>query len=212
MLLLLIIVAASSVNSAPFLEDEGSTFISVEPNHGRRQKTSDRRAVGEGQRLLFENRRSKTDSFQAMARVPLKDHMDEGALQRKVVWESAIRRERPASRPDTVLPIGRDALKRSSCNALPFIQNVFRKGCAPLKFPNKFCFGQCNSFYVPGLPSGLSQPCTSCAPVRSRRISVPLRCRDGRLSWEEVVLVEDCDCDSPELGQVGSGEGFLPVP
>ncbi|XP_073443582.1 DAN domain family member 5-like isoform X1 [Dendrobates tinctorius] len=204
MLLLLVIVAASSVNSAPFLKDEGSAYISVEPNHGRRQETSDRRAVGEG-------RRSKTDSFRAAARVPLKDHMDEGARQRKMVWESAIRRERPTSRPDTVLPIGRDALTRSSCNALPFIQNVFRKSCAPLKLPNKFCFGQCNSFYVPGLPPGLSRPCTSCAPTRSRRISVPLRCRGGRLSWEEVVLVEECACDAPELGQVGSGEGFLPV-
>ncbi|XP_073507057.1 DAN domain family member 5-like [Phyllobates terribilis] len=211
MLLLLIVLAASLVSSAPFLEDEGSAFISVDPNHGRRQETSDKRVDEEGKRFSFEDRRSKTDSFQTRSRVPLKDHMDEGALQRKMVWESAIRRERPTSRPDTVLPIGQDALKRSSCNALPFIQNVFRKSCAPLKFHNKFCFGQCNSFYVPGLPSGLSQPCTSCAPSRSRRISVPLRCRGGRLSWEEVVLVEECDCDAPELGQAGSGEGFLPV-
>ncbi|KAM4749185.1 DAN domain family member 5-like [Rhinophrynus dorsalis] len=141
--------------------------------------------------------------------------VDEEGLKRKLVWENAIRKERPRSHPDQVLPIGQDALKRSRCHALPFIQNVFRKNCFPLRIPNKFCFGQCNSFYVPGWPSGLSQPCTSCAPSRFRRISVPLRCRSGRLSWEEVELVEECECetryDRELVMPVGSGEGFLPV-
>ncbi|KAM4036316.1 DAN domain family member 5 [Anomaloglossus baeobatrachus] len=210
MLLLLIILATSLVSSVPFLEGEGSAFISLEKSRGRRPVTSDKVVVEDGQRFSFENRRDKTD-FQPKLGITPKDHIDEGALQRRMVWESAILRERTTSRPDTVLPIGRDALKRSSCNALPFIQNVFRKSCTPLKVPNKFCFGQCNSFYVPGLPSGLSPPCTSCAPTRSRHISVPLRCRGGRLSWEDVVLVEECDCKTPELSQVGSGEGFLPL-
>lgn len=223
MLLLLILLAASSVTSKPFLEDEGSAFISLDASHGRSQMTSvfgDHRV----EPLSFLNnpfiRRDKTHSssykpvFQGMPRVPAKDHMEEGALQKKLVWENAIRKEKPRSHPDQVLPLGQDALKRSRCNALPFIQNVFKKNCAPLRIPNKFCFGQCNSFYVPGWPSGLSQPCTSCAPTRSRRISVPLRCHGGRLSWEEVVLVEECDCETRydrESAQVGSGEGFLPV-
>ncbi|KAM9311146.1 DAN domain family member 5-like [Gastrophryne carolinensis] len=139
--------------------------------------------------------------------------MEEEAFHRKLVWENAIKKETTRAHPDQVLPIEQDALKRSRCNALPFIQNIHRKDCAPLRIPNKFCFGQCNSFYVPGWPVGLSQPCTSCAPVRSRRISVPLHCRGGRLSWEEVVLVEECGCETRydrDTGRSGSGEDFMP--
>ncbi|XP_040270927.1 DAN domain family member 5 [Bufo bufo] len=140
--------------------------------------------------------------------------MEQGAAQRKMIWENAIRKETTKSRPDQVLPLGPDALKRSRCNALPFIQNVYRKNCVPLRIDNKFCFGQCHSFYVPGWPSGWSQPCLSCAPIRSRRVSVPLRCRGGQVWWEEVVLVEECDCETrydQQISRGGSGEGFLPV-
>lgn len=129
MLLLLILLAASSVSSAPFLEDEGSAFISLDTNHGRPQVTS---VFGDHkvEPLSFLNnpfiRRDKINSykpvFQGMPRVPAKDHMEMGALQKKLVWENAIRKEKPRSRPDQVLPIGQDALKRSRCNAMPFIQ------------------------------------------------------------------------------------------
>ncbi|XP_075715148.1 DAN domain family member 5-like [Rhinoderma darwinii] len=220
MLLLFILLAASLVSSAPFLE-EGSAFKDLDTNHGGPQVTSFF-GTQRVQPLSFLNnpfiRRGKIDSFKAvsqgMPRVPPNNPMEEGALQRKLVWENTIQREKTRSRPDQVLPIGQDALKRSRCNALPFMQNVFRKNCAPLRVPNKFCFGQCHSFYVPGWPFGLPQPCTSCAPARSRRIHVPLLCRGGWLSWEEVVLVEECDCETRydrEFSQVGSGEGLLPV-
>ncbi|XP_069832305.1 DAN domain family member 5-like [Dendropsophus ebraccatus] len=217
MLLLLIVLAASSVRSAPFFEEEeeGSAFVRLDTNPKSPQVTSVLGAHGVPPLSFLNNpfiRRDKIDSktvFQE-PQVPSQDHMEEGAFQKKLAWESAIRKEKTRSRPDQVLPIGQDALKRSRCNAMPFVQNVFRKNCAPLRIPNKFCFGQCNSFYVPGWPSGLSQPCTSCSPIRSRRISVPLHCRGGRLSWEEVVLVEECDCET-RFDQVGSDEGFLPV-
>ncbi|XP_056425089.1 DAN domain family member 5 [Hyla sarda] len=219
MLWFLIILAASSVSSAPFLEEEeGSGFTHMDSNQESPQMASVFGAHSVPPLAFLNNpfiRRDRTDSFKTISQniqsVPSKDHMGEDAFRKKLVWENAIKKEKTRSRPDQVLPIGQDALKRSRCNALPFIQNVFRKNCAPLRIPNKFCFGQCNSFYVPGWPSGLSQPCTSCSPIRSRLISVPLHCRGGHLSWEEVVLVEECDCET-RFDRVGSGEGFLPVP
>ncbi|CAI9536977.1 unnamed protein product [Staurois parvus] len=109
------------------------------------------------------------------------------------------------------MPLGQDEMNRSRCDALPFVQDIFRDNCAKLQVPNKFCFGQCNSFYVPGWPVEILQLCASCAPVRTRRISVPLQCHGGRLSWEEVVLVEECSCETRRDVDIGSGEGFLPA-
>nr|DBA30010.1 TPA: hypothetical protein GDO54_006048 [Pyxicephalus adspersus] len=140
--------------------------------------------------------------------------MDERALQRKLTWQKAIIKEVTRSHPDQVLPIGHDELKRSRCNALPFIQNIFKENCSPVQITNKFCFGQCNSFYVPGLPGGFSQPCTSCSPVRTRPIVVPLLCHGGRLVLEKVDLVVECGCggrSNEDTKKEGSGGGFLSV-
>ncbi|XP_075061152.1 DAN domain family member 5 [Mixophyes fleayi] len=207
-----------ALSSAPFGE-EGSAFGSLDSLNARAQ------AVSSGAHRVpplsflnspfFKPRQAEAPKsfFQGRPSFGQRDRMDEEALQRKKVWENAIQKESSRVRPDQVLPIGQDALKRSRCNALPFIQFVFRKNCAPVRVPNKFCFGQCNSFYVPGWPTGLSQPCTSCAPTRSKRISVPLFCLGGSMSWEKVVLVEECGCETPydqEMTGV-SGDGFLPV-
>ncbi|XP_018429967.1 PREDICTED: DAN domain family member 5-like [Nanorana parkeri] len=216
-----ILLLPAVVTSAPFDNEEGSTYIPMDFHHGRPRTSSVGGSNGVSP-LAFLNspfvRRGKADPekplFQGMLGMVSRDHMDEGALRRKVVWENTIKKEKTRSHPDQVLPIGQDALKRSRCNALPFVQNVFRENCAPVRIPNKFCFGQCNSFYVPGWPVGLSQPCTSCSPVRSRRIFVPLQCRGGRLSWEEVVLVEECSCETRyerDFTRTGSGEGFQPM-
>ncbi|XP_063787329.1 DAN domain family member 5 [Pseudophryne corroboree] len=212
-LLLLFPLVASS---APFGEEDGSAFRNLDTPNGRAPAH-----LGGPHRVPplsflnspFFRRRQVEAPRPVMPSVAHRDRMDYEALRRKMVWEKAMQQDKARSRPDQVLPIGQDALKRSRCNALPFVQIVFRKNCAPLRVPNKFCFGQCNSFYVPGWPSGLSQPCTSCAPTRSKRISIPLFCHGGSLSWEEVVLVEECGCETRydrELAEV-SGDGFLPV-
>ncbi|NP_001037924.1 DAN domain family member 5 isoform 1 precursor [Xenopus tropicalis] len=203
-----------TVGAFPFMNEEGSGSFAQEVLHSRSYPLANaHRGPFVDLPLFRQNRRKISQNF--ILHSDPREHMDEEALRRKLVWESAIRREKMRSHPDQVLPIGQDALKRSRCHALPFIQNVFRKNCFPVRLPNKFCFGQCNSFYVPGWPAGLSQPCTSCAPSRSRRISLPLRCRAGHLAWQEVELVEECECetryDRNTVEPAGSGEGFLPV-
>ncbi|XP_066446170.1 DAN domain family member 5-like [Eleutherodactylus coqui] len=208
MLLLLIILAASLVSSAPFLG--GRSNISVDRDPGRPQVTAISGAHKDPPFIKKDNANSLMRDFQAMSRVPLEGQMDEAALQRKQIWENAVKNDENRLYSDQVLPIKPDALKRTRCNAVPFTQNLFRKHCIPLQIPNKFCFGQCNSFYVPGWPSALPQPCSSCTPVVSKRVYLPLRCRGGQVSWEEVVLVEECGCEihDDHLSQVGSGEGL----
>uniref|UniRef100_A0A8C5LQ63 CTCK domain-containing protein n=1 Tax=Leptobrachium leishanense TaxID=445787 RepID=A0A8C5LQ63_9ANUR len=117
--------------------------------------------------------------------------MSEDALRRKMVWKRIIERDHEQSSSRQVLPIGLDALKNERCEAVPYLQTIYRKHCIPLRIPNKFCFGQCNSLYVPGRNSA---SCTSCTPMLSRRVSLVMQCRYGRVHREEVELVQGCDC------------------
>ncbi|KAM3924665.1 DAN domain family member 5-like [Leptodactylus fuscus] len=213
MLLLLLIVAASLVSSTPFLEEEeGSAFIKLDTHNGEPQVISQ-----SGPPLPFHNNpsigRGESDSFKpGFQEMPRDLHLNKEAFQRRLIWENAIQKK-PRVHPDQILPLHKDALTRVRCDALPFIQKIFRKNCAPLRVPNKFCFGQCNSFYIPGWPSDHPQPCMSCLPSRSRRITIPLQCRGPRVWWEDVVIVEECDCDTildREFSQTGSAAGFLP--
>ncbi|KAM4675857.1 DAN domain family member 5 [Discoglossus pictus] len=136
------------------------------------------------------------------------------AWKRKLIWERATKRNGAKSHPTQILHIDQEDMTRAKCQALPFVQVVWQKNCHPVRVPNRFCFGQCNSFYVPGWPAGLAQPCASCMPSRSRSSFVTLHCHGGRTSQILVELIEECDCmtryeDVEKTPPVGSGEGFL---
>ncbi|XP_040202429.1 DAN domain family member 5 [Rana temporaria] len=215
-----ILLLPAIVTTAPY-NKAGPTLLRLDTLHGRSRFSSKAEAPGVSP-LAFLNspvvRKGEADSEKPLSQGiqgrGSRDSMEEAAFRRKMVWENNIKKEKTRSHPDQVLPLAQEALKRSRCNAMPFVQNIYRENCAPIRIPNKFCFGQCNSFYVPGWPARLSQPCTSCSPIKSRRISIPLQCRGGRLFWEEVVLVEECGCETRyerEFASVGSGEGYLPV-
>ncbi|KAJ1172305.1 hypothetical protein NDU88_004152 [Pleurodeles waltl] len=110
------------------------------------------------------------------------------------VWRRVIQR---GNRAQTVLPLTQSDISKSSCKAIPFTQTISRESCAPIKIQNRFCFGQCSSFYVPGTLTGASRPCSGCAPSRIRKITVPLHCENEVLGQEEVVtLVEECQCEA----------------
>ncbi|XP_078540804.1 DAN domain family member 5 [Lissotriton helveticus] len=110
------------------------------------------------------------------------------------LWRRVIQK---GNRAQTVLPLTQSDISKSSCKAIPFTQTISRESCAPAKIQNRFCFGQCSSFYVPGTLTGASRPCSGCAPSRIRRITVPLHCENEVLVREEAVtLVEECQCEA----------------
>lgn len=122
---LVILLLPSMVISIPLDHEDEQMFIPMDVHHGR-----SRRRTLPGSRdvspLAFLNspfvRRGHADPerplFQGVLGNVPKDPMDEEALRRKKVWENAITK----TRPEQVLPIGHDSLKRSRCNALPFVQ------------------------------------------------------------------------------------------
>lgn len=96
---------------------------------------------------------------------------------------------------------------KERCKTRPMQQEIKVKGCAPKTITNNFCYGQCNSFYIPelqgrgdGPPSFLS--CSFCRPRVIRHIIVQLRCmgRNGRARWKKrkVPYIKQCKCIAQE--------------
>uniref|UniRef100_A0A3P9HIV8 DAN domain family, member 5 n=1 Tax=Oryzias latipes TaxID=8090 RepID=A0A3P9HIV8_ORYLA len=95
---------------------------------------------------------------------------------------------------------------KQTCTAVSFEQHVTADGCQTVRVHNKLCFGQCSSLFVPsegevaepGPGTGAFHhraPCTRCAPVKARTVTVPLRCGAG-VREKRVMVVEECKCET----------------
>ncbi|KAK7901898.1 hypothetical protein WMY93_018667 [Mugilogobius chulae] len=85
-------------------------------------------------------------------------------------------------------------LRRDWCKTQPLRQTISEEGCQSRTVVNRFCYGQCNSFYIPrhlgpssGSGSGrkhhnkLQEPfqsCSFCRPQRITQLTVQLDCPD----------------------------------
>lgn len=70
---------------------------------------------------------------------------------------------------------------RGFCKTVPFTQWINITGCVPKRIPNAYCYGACNSFYIPS--DGLQfPPFTSyqfCTPKRTKWVNVEILCGIG---------------------------------
>ncbi|XP_066566475.1 DAN domain family member 5 [Amia ocellicauda] len=108
------------------------------------------------------------------------------------MWRRAMEKSGGA-REALPVPISLMDSSKQSCAAVPFTQRVSAPGCDAVTVPNRLCVGLCLSLYVP--PG--AAPCSRCAPVKTRVVSVPLRCRGAPgLREKRVVLVEECKCET----------------
>ncbi|XP_029102831.1 DAN domain family member 5 [Scleropages formosus] len=112
------------------------------------------------------------------------------------MWRRAMEK---SSQGKEALPLPgnvKDA-SRQSCSTVPFVQRVTEVGCDAVAVPNKLCFGQCSSLFVPPGAGARGTPCARCAPSKARYATVTLRCRATAQAREKhVMLVEECRCEA----------------
>lgn len=97
-------------------------------------------------------------------------------------------------------------LLKDWCKSRPLKQTVrSANGCKGV-FINHFCYGQCNSFYIPrDLTSEMEEPayfksCSFCKPHREEKVSVTLRCprkkgsKRSRVIKRMVMKIKECRC------------------
>ncbi|XP_026096650.1 gremlin-1-like [Carassius auratus] len=95
-------------------------------------------------------------------------------------------------------------LKRDWCKTQPLKQTIHEEGCVSRTIINRFCYGQCNSFYIPRhvrREEGAFQSCSFCKPKRFTTMTFTLNCPDQQppTRKKRVQRVKQCRCISIEL-------------
>lgn len=117
----------------------------------------------------------------------------------------------------------KELLKQDWCKTEPFEQKIREEGCYSKKITNNFCYGQCNSFYIPKTPKRRrrnhqnqkhdhrskqqqqQQPnsnldsfrsCAYCKPKEYTFITVILKCPSLVPSYrrKRIQIVKECRC------------------
>ncbi|CAM9166249.1 unnamed protein product, partial [Lampetra fluviatilis] len=90
-----------------------------------------------------------------------------------------------ASSHEALFVTERRYLRRDWCKSQPLRQTVRERGCVPRTVINRFCYGQCNSFYIPRGRGGAGsarrgaasfRACAACRPQRFSSLTVELSC------------------------------------
>uniref|UniRef100_A0A672NA52 Gremlin-1 n=1 Tax=Sinocyclocheilus grahami TaxID=75366 RepID=A0A672NA52_SINGR len=92
-------------------------------------------------------------------------------------------------------------LKRDWCKTQPLKQTIHEEGCVSRTIINRFCYGQCNSFYIPRhvrREEGAFQSCSFCKPKRFSTMTFTLSCPDQQppTRKKRVQRVKQCRCVS----------------
>lgn len=137
-------------------------------------------------------------------------------------------RQRLLQKKPEVLSSSREALvvterrylRRDWCKTQPLRQTISEEGCISRTVVNRFCYGQCNSFYIPrhmGPSSAGSgrkhhnklqepfQSCSFCRPQRITQLTVQLDCPNLQPPFRhrKVQRVKQCRCMSVDVSSHG---------
>ncbi|KAG7316524.1 hypothetical protein KOW79_020065 [Hemibagrus wyckioides] len=98
----------------------------------------------------------------------------------------------------------RHYLKRDWCKTQPLKQTLEEEGCISRTIINSFCYGQCNSFYIPRhvyQEESAFQSCSFCKPKTFTVVTYTLICPSQipRIRRKRVRRVKQCRCTSIDL-------------
>ncbi|XP_041351691.1 gremlin-2-like [Gigantopelta aegis] len=99
-------------------------------------------------------------------------------------------------------------LRKEWCKTQPLKQVIKEKGCLRTTVLNNFCYGQCNSFFIPKSDKKDDRPaafmsCGFCKPRHFRWILVTLKCpgkKGMRFKRKRVQGIKKCRCMAQNVG------------
>ncbi|GBP45151.1 Gremlin-2 [Eumeta japonica] len=106
---------------------------------------------------------------------------------------------------NALLVTRKEYLKEDWCKTERLVQKVREPGCLTATVVNKFCYGQCNSFYIPRgprrrdsdeRPPAAFKSCSFCRPKKVTWVTVTLRCPGQSPPYRRKRLqkVSQCKC------------------
>ncbi|XP_053330598.1 gremlin-1 [Spea bombifrons] len=108
------------------------------------------------------------------------------------------------SSQEALLVTERKYLKTDWCKTQPLKQIIHEDGCKSRTIINRFCYGQCNSFYIPRhirREEGSFQSCSFCKPKKFTTMVVTLNCPELQppTKKKRITRVKQCRCISIDL-------------
>ncbi|NXS69920.1 CER1 protein, partial [Pandion haliaetus] len=116
----------------------------------------------------------------------------------KKFWDHFMLKKNSASE-EVVLPIKTNEMHQENCRTLPFSQAVTHENCEKVMVQNNLCFGKCSSFHIPGPEDRLYTFCSHCLPSKFSMKRLDLNCTSSVLVVKEVMIVEECKCETPKI-------------
>ncbi|XP_069578445.1 gremlin-1-like [Brachyistius frenatus] len=117
----------------------------------------------------------------------------------------------PVTSTDEVLESSQEALHVTErrylrldwCKTQPLKQTIHEEGCLSRTIINRFCYGQCNSFYIPRhmyQDGNAFQSCSACKPKTFSTVTYTLFCPEQMPSTRKkrVQRVKQCRCTTIE--------------
>ncbi|XP_017267537.1 gremlin-1a [Kryptolebias marmoratus] len=103
------------------------------------------------------------------------------------------------SSQEALLVTERRYLRLDWCKTQPLKQTIREDGCLSRTIINRFCYGQCNSFYIPRhtyQEGGVFQSCSACKPKTFSTVTYTLFCPGQTPSTrrKRVQRVKQCRC------------------
>ena len=87
--------------------------------------------------------------------------------------------------------------QRDWCEAKTFFQTIKHRNCLDVVIQNKYCYGQCNSLYIPGLKPLRS--CKKCLPAKYEWVVITMRCPNRKkrnFRRKKIQKVYSCSCSA----------------
>jgi len=110
---------------------------------------------------------------------------------------------------EDVVIMKRSELRKDWCKTRSFKQTIKIEGCLPVQVINNYCYGQCNSLYIPSHDS--KQPwfesCTSCLPQRTFTKTVTLRCPSLPVKFRKHKYLHSKKCRCTAIQRWSSEDG-----
>ena len=129
---------------------------------------------------------------------------------RSVLQNFGMRRHRSVIRGsrNAVVITKKTYLRKEWCKTQPLKQVIKEKGCLRTTVLNNFCYGQCNSFFIPKSDKKDDRPaafmsCGFCKPRHFRWILVTLKCpgkKGMRFKRKRVQGIKKCRCMAQNVG------------
>ena len=94
--------------------------------------------------------------------------------------------------------------KEENCHAQVFTQSVILPGCNAKIVKNRFCYGQCNSVYVPQMHKNFKN-CKACVPSKLIQKQIKIKCpgkiqNEATYIYRNVTIVKNCRCQDVLCG------------